>query len=342
MEEAREEGQVAQSRELNSAAIILASALLLRGPGAQLGQNMMNGIAEAVESLPTANLSTNYLQTTLFGIITDILAPLGIIVVSLLAIGAVVTLGQTQFLWSSKRVGFDFKRIDPISGFKRIFSSHGLIELARALLKILLVGWVTYSYLKDHYTELLTLSQLDLTSAALQAFNLMISLIIQVGGTYLALAVADYAYQRWDLMRNLKMTKEEIKEEVKRSEGDPALKGRIRAQMRRMARGRMMAAVPKATVIVTNPTHLAIAIQYSEGMNAPKILAKGANFTAKRIIEIARENNIPVIQNIPLARAIFKTIEVDQEISPDLYLAMAEVLATVYRLRGQVPAPAAS
>ena len=136
-------------------------------------------------------------------------------------------------------------------------------------------------------------------------------------------------------MRNLRMTKEEVKEELKRSEGDPLLKGRIRGEMRRLARSRMMANVPKATVIVTNPTHLAIAIQYQDGMGAPKVLAKGAMRVAERIVQIAKEHSIPIVQNIPLARAIYKAINIDQQISPDLYMAMAEVLAYVYRLRGR-------
>jgi len=131
------------------------------------------------------------------------------------------------------------------------------------------------------------------------------------------------------------MTKEEVKEEYRRSEGDPLLKGRIRAEMRRMARSRMMSNVPKATVVITTPTHLAIAGQYSEGMGAPKVVAKGAMRVAERIVAIARENSIPVVQNVSLARAIYKTIDIDQEISPDLYKAVAEVLAYVYRLRGR-------
>jgi flagellar biosynthetic protein FlhB len=165
-----------------------------------------------------------------------------------------------------------------------------------------------------------------------------IDLTMRIGGMYLVLAVADYAYQRWDLYKNLRMSKEDIKEEHKRSEGDPLLKSRVRGMQRQMARGRMMANVPKATVVVTNPTHLAIAIEYQEGMRAPKVLAKGPYRVAERIVKIAREHNIPVVQNIPLARAIYKTIELGQEVSPDLYLAMAEVLAYVYKLKGKVPA----
>jgi flagellar biosynthesis protein FlhB len=239
-------------------------------------------------------------------------------------------------LWASKKIGFDFKRLDPINGFKRIFSARGLIELARALLKLGLIGWVAYSFLMANYPQIILLSQYDLLSGTANFIDLAISLMIRVGSAYLILAIADYVYQRWDLMRNLKMSKQEVKEDMKRSEGDPLLKNYIRAQQRRMARGRMMANVPKATVVVTNPTHLAIAIEYHEGMAAPRVLAKGAMRVAQRIVAIARENDIPIVQNIPLAHAIYNTININQEITSDLYLAMAEVLAYVYRLRGKL------
>jgi flagellar biosynthetic protein FlhB len=227
--------------------------------------------------------------------------------------------------------------LNPLEGFKRIFSRHGLIELLRSLLKLGLVSWVAYSFLRANYNQLIALTQFDLTTAVGQFIRLAISLTIRVGGMYLVLAAADYAYQRWDLYQNLKMTKDEIKEENKRSEGDPMLKSRVRGMQRQMARGRMMANVPKATVVITNPTHLAVAIEYQDGMRAPKVLAKGPYRVAERIVKIAKEHHIPVIQNIPLARALYKTIDIGQEISPELYLAMAEVLAYVYKLRGKTP-----
>jgi flagellar biosynthetic protein FlhB len=337
LEEAREEGQVVRSQELNSAAILLAAAYLISGPGRQLGQVFRDLFTSAIAEVSHVEITTKWLQQTSLTIAWRVLPPLGMILVGLLLVGVAVTMGQTRFLWSSKRVGFDFSRLNPLNGFKRIFSSRGLVELLKASLKLILVGWVAYSFLNANYTRIIALSQLDLNQGAGAAFDLAFSLALRVGSSYLVLAVADYAYQRWDLMRSLRMSKEEIKEEFRRSEGDPILKGRIRAQMRRMARGRMMANVPKATVIVTNPTHLAIALHYEEGMTAPKVLAKGAHKTAERIVALAREHQIPVVQNIPLARAIFKRVEVDQEIAPDLYLAMAEVLAYVYRLKGRVP-----
>jgi flagellar biosynthetic protein FlhB len=338
LEEAREEGQIVRSQELNTAVIIVISAFLLRGPGKQLGTAFAELMSNTIVELPKNDLSVEWVRNTAFLFGGKVLPSFAFLLVGLMFAGIAITVGQTQFLWASKRKGFDFKRVNPLEGFKRIFSRHGLIELLRSLLKLGWVSWAAYSFLKSHYDEIFLYSQYDLRSAVFAFGDLSISLFIRIGAMYLVLAAADYAYQRWDLYKNLKMSKDEIKQEMKRSEGDPMLKQRIRGMQRQMARGRMMQNVPKASVVITNPTHLAVAIEYNEGMKAPKVLAKGPFRVAERIVKIAKENNIPVVQNIPLARAIYKTIDVGHEISPDLYLAMAEVLAYVYKLRGKAPA----
>ncbi len=338
LEESRKEGQVVRSQELNTAVIILVSAFLLRGPGKQLAVAFRESMVNTVTNLPTTDLSVESVRQMAFGFGGKILPPFAFLLLGMAFTGVAVTVGQTQFLWAGKRLGFDLKRLNPLEGFKRIFSTHGLIELVRSLFKLGWVSWVAYGFLKSHYSELFSYTQFDLGTAVTSFVDSSISLLIRIGGMYLVLAAADYAYQRWDLYRHLRMSKDEIKEEMKRAEGDPMLKSRIRGMQRQMARGRMMTNVPKATVVVTNPTHLAVAIEYQEGMRAPKVLAKGPYRVAERIVKIAKENNIPVIQNIPLARAIYKTIDIGQEISPDLYLAMAEVLAYIYKLRGKVPA----
>jgi flagellar biosynthetic protein FlhB len=334
-EQAREKGQVAHSIELNAAAIMFVGAILISGPARTLAQQMGAMMTQMLLELPKVELSDNYLKQTAYQYIINLGPSLGMVLGGLLVTGVAVTVAQTGFLWSSKKIGFDFSRVNPINGFKRIFSARGLIEMLRSLLKLVVIGWVAYDFIKANIPQLMMLSQYDLGSATSVFFETGISLAMRVGSIYLILAVADYAYQRWDLMRNLRMSKDEIKEEYKQSEGDPFMKSRIRSQMRRMARSRMMSNVPKATVVVTNPTHLAIAIEYRDGMNAPRVLAKGAHHTAERIVAVARKNNIPVVQNIPLARAIYKRIDIDKEIPPDLYLAMAEVLAYVYRIRGK-------
>ena len=337
LEEAREKGQVVRSQELNTAVILLVGAYLLRGPGAQLVTALKELVTNVIIELPGTELSSQWLKKTAYSFAWQVLPSLGLIIVGLLLTGIIVTVSQTQFLWASKKIGFDFSRVNPLEGFKRIFSTHGLIELLRSLLKLGWVTWFAYGFLNTNYPEMLAFAQYDFFTAVNRFAELCVNLTIRVGSMYLILAVADYAYQRWELYKNLRMSKEEVKEEFKRSEGDPMLKSRVRNMQRQMARGRMMSNVPKATVVVTNPTHLAVAIEYHEGMGAPKVLAKGPFRVAQRIVAIAKENNIPVVQNIPLARGIYKTIEVGQEISPDLYVAMAEVLAYVYRLRGKAP-----
>jgi len=341
LHDAREEGQVVRSVELNTAALMLVSVLLLRGPGSQLIQVITGQMESYLIAFPKAELTEAWLRQSMIETVLQIAPNLGIILVGLLLTGVVVTLAQTGFLWSTKRVGFDFKRLNPITGMKRVFSSHALVELLKALLKLFFVVWTAYTYLRDNYPTLIILNQMDLRSAVLRFVNMAFDLAFRVGAMYLILAIVDYAYQRWDMMRNLRMSKQDIKDEYKRSEGDPTLKNRIRSQQRRMSRGHMMANVPKATVIVTNPTHLALAIEYSADMAAPRLLAKGAHKVAQRIVALAREKNIPIVQNIPLAHAIYNTVEVDQEITPNLYMAMAEVLAYVYRMRGNAhPQPA--
>ena len=335
LQEAREEGQVVRSQELITAVVILTGAYLLRGPGAQLGMDFKTMVTELIIGLPTVNVSVEWLREISLTFGLKILQPFALILFGLMLAGVVVTMGQTEFLWAGKKIGFDAKRLNPIEGFKRIFSTHGLIELLRSLLKLSWVSWIAYSFLRSKFFTLLSLTQFDMKTAVDSFAETTISLAIRVGSMYLVLAVADYAYQRWELYKNLRMSKDEIKQEMKRSEGDPLLKSRIRSMQRRMSRGNMMANVSKAAVVVTNPTHLAIAIEYHEGMKAPKVLAKGPYRVAEKIVQIAKENHIPVVQNIPLARAIYKTIEIGQEISSDLYLAMAEVLAYVYKLRGK-------
>ncbi len=335
LQEAREEGQVVRSQELISAVVILTGAYLLRGPGKQLGMNFEGLVMETITTLPIVDITVESLREMFFMFGMKILPSVGLIMFGLLLAGTAVTLGQTEFLWAGKKIGFDFKRLNPLEGFKRIFSTHGLIELLRSLLKLSWVTWIAYSFLRSRFFELVSYTQFDMGTAVSSFLEVSISLVIRVGSMYLVIAVADYAYQRWDLYKNLRMSKDDIKQEQKRSEGDPLLKSRIRNMQRRMARGRMMANVSKANVVITNPTHLAVAIEYHEGMKAPRVLAKGPYHVAQKIIQIAKENNIPIVQNIPVARAIYKTIDIGQEISSDLYLAMAEILAYVYKLRGK-------
>lgn len=332
--EARNKGQVAQSRELNAAVVLLMGGILLGGPGASLLAKMTELLVRSLIDLPTSIPNLTWLRQMLFMNAITILPYMGLIVVGLLITGVAVTLAQTGFLWASEKLGFDFDRVNPINGFKRLLSLNGFVELLRALLKVALVGWVAYRFLRNHIFSLIGMGQVDMNTALQNWAAMALALISQVAWAYMVLAVIDYGYQRWQNKKSMKMSKEEVKDENKQSEGNPLIKSAIRTKQRRIHMRRMMAKVPKADVVITNPTHLAIAIQYKSGeMNAPVVLAKGAYRIAERIVAVAREYDLPVIQNIPLARGLYRIVEIDEEIPPDFYVAMAEILAYVYRLK---------
>jgi flagellar biosynthetic protein FlhB len=287
-------------------------------------------------NLPTAELTDLDLRQLIFRDFSFFFVPFVELIFALMIIGVMTTLVQTNFLWASKRPFFDGSRLNPINGFKRIFSKQGFIEMLKSLLKLLLVGWPVYTFLMANFSNIIEMIRMPLSQEINQWVNLGTSLMWRVAGSYIILAAADYAYQRWNYTRQLRMSKQEVVDDLKKSEGDPFLRGRIRQQQRRMAQSRMMSKVPKADVIVTNPTHYAVAIMYdSNKMEAPVVVAKGAFNVAQRIVEIAKENKVPVVQNVPLARAMYKMVDVDQPIPPEMYVAMAEVLAYVYRLRNQ-------
>jgi flagellar biosynthetic protein FlhB len=338
LSEARERGQVVRSVEINSAVGMLAAIWLIQGPGRTLAQNLGTMIRQAFTNFSPDKLDVTptWLQTIFINDLSLVMNPMMQILFGIMILGLVVNLAQSGFVWAGKRQAFDFGRLNPLSGFKRMFSLQGVVNLLKALLKLGIVGWVAYTFLRDNLAGMLELASMDLMASLTKWMGLVVALITRVGGAYLVLAAVDYAYQRWEYMRQMRMSKQEVLDEIKQTEGDPFMRARIRQQQRRMARMRMMAAVPKADVVITNPTHLAVAISYDDkSMKAPRLLAKGAYQIAERIVKIARENNITVTQNIPLARAIYKNVEIDQEIPPDLYVAMAEVLAYVYRLRGK-------
>lgn len=336
--EARLEGNVARSPELSAAIVLLAGLLLLRGPARQLANGFGEWIKVLLIELPHHPLDANAsLSKALTSHVGLWLPWLGLTLGGILAAAVTVNLAQTGFLWSSKRLGFHLDRLDPIKGFKRLFSLHSLLELAKALIKLFLIGGVSFAYLRPRLPLLLGLNQNDAVGGLSLWLEIALGLAFQIAIFYLILAALDYGYQRWNYLRSLRMTREEIKEELKQTEGDPLLRSRIRSYQQRLARTRMMANVPKATVVITNPTHVAVALAYEPAtMRAPKVIAKGVNLLAQRIKEVARANRVAIVENPPLARLIYQTVDLDQEIPPELYTAVAEVLAYVYRLNGSL------
>ena len=337
LREARERGQVARSIELNSALILLIVGVwIIPGPGAQLANGLESIIVAMISKIEhgmvAVEITTTWLKEELFSSMTALALPLIQIIIGIMVISVVMNYLQTGIYFPSKRKFVDPDRVNPVSGIKRLFSLNGLVNLLKSLLKLVVVGFLAYQFLAGKMNEIVLLSTMELKVGLGQWMTMATGLITRIGVVYFVLAVADYIYQRWEYMRNLKMSKQDILDEVKQTEGDPFVRGRIRQQQRRMAQMRMMANVPKSDVVVVNPTHVAVAIKYDDEKNkAPVVLAKGADLVAARIREIAEENNIEIVENIPVARALYNKVEIEDEIPPEMYMAIAEILSFVFK-----------
>src|SRR5690606_22640713 len=257
-----------------------------------------------------------------------VLAP--IMIVALIA-GVVANLMQVGFLFSTESIHMKLSKLDPIQGFKRIYSIRALVEIIKFILKIVIVGGVTFAILWFRIEDILSLPQKTIGSALIVLSKLTVQMGLFAGGALLLLSYLDYLYQRFDYEKNIRMSKQDIKDEYKKTEGDPLIKSKIKQKQREMAMSRMMQEVPKADVIITNPTHYAIALKYDESkMDAPFVVAKGVDFVAQRIKEIANEHEITTIENRPLARALYAGTEIGDAIPEEYFKAVAEILAYVY------------
>ncbi len=254
----------------------------------------------------------------------------------LIGIGAsvAITLAQTRGLVTAESFKFKMSNLSPLKGFKRMFSSRGIVELIKASIKAGVLLYLVYGKFKDYLPRFAKLMDMEAAAAVSLVGEFIMSMVNTAGAIFLVLAGADYVYQWWQYEKNLRMSKQEVREEYKHTEGDPQVKGQIRQRQRKMAQGRMMANVPKADVVIRNPTHYAVAIAYDAEKNrAPIVLAKGADYLALRIVKIAEENKITTIENRPLARGLFDAVDVDREIPEEFYNPVAEVLAFVYSLK---------
>ena len=332
-EQARKEGKAVKSREVIIAALFLSNVLFFSVAGRSLYEHMLTLTREAFLTLGEVEVSL----VGLHHLYTRYLNHLATMLLPLLLTTFVLTLGchllQTGFLFSLHSLAPQWSHLNPAQGLQNIFSMRGLNEMVKSLLKIGIIGYVAYKTITGEVESFLLLSARDVVSIAQYVGQSTLHVCIRASYVMIALAVFDYAWQRWQFEKSLRMSKQEIQEESKAQEGDPQLKARIRSIMREMARKRMMQDVPKATVVVTNPTHLAIALAYRrDEMEAPQVVAKGAGYVAERIKAIAQEHAIPLVENKPIAQQLFKTIDIGETIPEDLYKAVAEILAYVYRL----------
>ena len=339
-EEFRKQGTVALSKELMSVVALIAIGASFYFVLGSISKEF-NLMAEKFFSYTprTGFWLGDFGRTEMTDLLTAVLKSFSWMVVPTFAVamvvGLVVCAAQVGFYITWDPLTPNWDRINPINGFQRLFSGKGAIEGVKALFKLVIVVLVVWSFLSNHMNEAPLFFSKSLNESTALTLALLSKLFFTILFSLSVLSVLDYAYQRWQLEKQMKTTRREAKEEFKLREGDPLIKNRIKAIQRRIASRRMMEAVPKADVVVTNPTHIAVALKYdSLGMHAPKVVAKGAGNVAQKIKEIARFNRIPVVENKPLARTLFKELQINQYIPRELYKAVAEVLAYVYRLRG--------
>ncbi len=332
--EARKKGNVPRSQELN-ALIVMAAGCSVAAAYIPFYPRYFRELLDILWGSGFTSRSWigsgHHLFITVSWILFKMTAP---IVFTCLLFGVAANFFQIKgLLLSFEAIQPKLSKLNPIEGAKRFFKLRTLMETVKSFIKIFAVAITLYIVLKDEALNIPVLLHMDLVSIMRETGRITLKILFKAGGVILVLSVLDFYYQRWQHMKDLMMTKQEVKEEHKQAEGNPQIKSRIRSIQRSLARQRMMAQVPEATVVITNPTHYAVALFYEEGLEAPKVVAKGMNLIAQNIIRIARKHGVPVVQNPPLARALYKQVKLDQVIPETLYRAVAKVLAYVYQQR---------
>ena len=343
LDDARKEGQVAKSKEIANGMGLLALFLVLKLWVGRMGIQLLgvfSGVYNRIPSIATfwngtmpqrdASIVYRYLLMEVF-----------IVIAPILLIGVAVAFGcniiQVKWKPTTKPLHPKFSKLNPIKGFKKFLSPQSLVELLKSIVKIALIVYICYTYLKDKWPLLFHLYDYALMKVLQLTAQLVTDLGIRISAFYMLIAFADFAYQKFKFKNDMKMSKQEVKEEFKQQEGDPAVKGKIRQKMMEVSRRRMMQQLPEADVVITNPTHFAVAIKYEpEVYDAPYVVAKGADYLAQKIKDVAKENHIEIVENKPLARMLYANVDVGSVVPPELYQAVAEVLAFVYHLQGKV------
>ncbi len=336
--DARKKGQVVQSKDISAAISLLIIFLVLTFASQyfisaiyELYYLSINAIENFDEYRDIATLSVLGMQVMLAFI--KIVAP---IVLTVLLIGLISSYLQVGFLFTAEPLKFKFDKINPLQGFKKLFSLKSLVEMVKSILKAAGLLLLSYQYLIGRQNEMFKISSLNLAAGVALLWDIVLGVVVRCAIYLLVLAIADYAYKLWDNERQLKMSKQEVKEEYKQVEGDPFIRSKIKEKQRQMAMSRMMQDVPNADVVITNPTHFAIALVYDQNEAfAPKVVAKGKDIIAANVKRVARDAGVPVVENKQLARALYQTTEIGQYIPPDLFEAVADVLAYVYRLNNR-------
>ena len=336
LSKAREEGQVAKSQEISTTFILFGAlgVFLFAGPWMFWAlSDFMHGVFQNLGTLHLEGISARAFLFEVLQQVGLILMPLLLV---LLILGIAANLLQVGFLFTLKPFVPKLSKFNPITGMKKFVSLKSLVELLKSVFKVSFIGGISWLVLRGELDAIPSLMEMSVGQILTYMGTVSLKMIFYVGLGMLVLAAIDFTYQRWQHTKDLMMSKQEVKDEAKQAEGDPQIKGKIRQAQREMAMRRMMESVPDADVVITNPTTLAIAVKYdAKQMFAPQVVAKGAKLMAERIKDIARENDVPIVENKPLAQTLFKSMEIGALVPPDLYKAVAEVLAYVYKLKGK-------
>ncbi|MGN7470217.1 flagellar biosynthesis protein FlhB [Brevibacillus sp. SAFN-007a] len=336
-EDARKKGQVAKSQDLSPAIVLTSFFLLLILLGPSMFQTFQNLMREALTTFTSWQLTEENLKVIVMSMAFEGIKIVGPVLGLAFLVAFAVNYMQVGWMISTEPLQMKLEKLDPIKGAKRIFSMRSIVELLKSLLKISACMYVAYVILWNAKEQVTQLSLLSLGSILSFTGSEVTKLGIYIGLLLFILAVMDYVYQRYEHEKNLRMSKQDIKDEHKQAEGDPLIKGKIRERQRSMALRRMMQELPKADVIITNPTHFAVAIRYdASAMSAPTVVAKGQDYLALKIREVAKKHRIVTMENKPLARALYSQVEIGQQIPEEMFKAVAEVLAYVYKLQGKV------
>ncbi|WP_368246285.1 fused FliR family export protein/FlhB family type III secretion system protein [Clostridium paraputrificum] len=334
--EARKKGQVARSKDVGLAITMVTCTLVILLLSSMIVGNLKDTMIYFLQSGMLQDIN----EMSIKSIVITILLKAGVcilpVVIPIMIAGIVASLMQTGFLLTGEPLKPKFSKLNPISGFKNMFSKKSFVDLLKNLAVVTVIGFIGFLYVRDNYDKILQISNTYLPSLGGQVQDLVVGIFFQVSLVLVIIAAADYFVQFRFHQKDLRMTKQEIKEEYKQMEGDPQIKSKIKQKQREMATRRMMASVADATVVITNPTHLSIALKYEEGNNeAPKVVAKGADLVALKIKEVAKENDVPIMENKPLARMIYEQVDIDREVPQEMYQAVAEILAMVYKLKNK-------
>lgn len=339
----RKEGKVCKSQEVNHAFELIAVFILLKIVIGHLGTQFMEVFKTIYSKIPEmvtfweGNIIVEDYATLIHSIYLKILVILAPFLATGFIVAFLVQLVQVKWVVSWKPMKPKFSKLNPISGVKRIFSAQKLFQLGVSVVKIVLISWVVYDEIKDAWKYLFIMYDIPLTQGIELVGNTVINLGLKISLFFLIVAAADYFYQKMKFQKDSKMTKQEVKDEYKQQEGDPQIKSKIRSKMQEVSRRRMMQNLPDADVVITNPTHFAVAIKYDTSQfEAPFVVAKGADHLAFKIKEVAKENHIEIVENKPLARMLYANVEVGEQIPPELYQTVAEILAMVYKMQGKI------